>query len=152
MPFPRPLERFWPTQLGDIAAPQRIERFRMVTIEDSGVRSVREGPVHSLTPFGELDIATAPILEREFYAVQPDPTAQVIVVDLTQLSFMDSAALHLLARLEAICEPSDRLRVIKGSPAAERIIDLSGMADRLPIISHGDDPLAPRQPRPSLLA
>ena len=69
----------------------------------------------------------------------------MIVVDLTQLSFMDSAALHLLARLKAICEPTDRLRVIRGSPAAERIIDLSGMGEHLPIIAEGDDPLAPRQ-------
>ncbi len=118
-------------------------------MDDFAVHSVRDGPVHRLTPFGELDIATVPILESEFHAVQPDSTAEMIVVDLTQLRFMDSAGINLLARLNALCEPTDRLRVINGSPAAERIIDLSGMRNHLPIIAKSDDPLAPRQPSPN---
>ena len=60
MPFPRPLDRFWPTQLGDITAPPRALPFRTPTLDEPGVRSVRKGPVHSLTPFGQLDIAPPP--------------------------------------------------------------------------------------------
>lgn len=79
---------------------------------------MREGQLHRLTPFGQLDLATAPILEREFHAVHPDQTAEMIVVDLIQLTFMDSTGINLLARLNVLCEHDDRLRVINGSPAA----------------------------------
>ena len=114
-----------------------------MTVDDFAVRSVREGPVHRFTPFGELDLATVPILERWFHGVRPDPTAEKIVVDLTQLRFMDSAGIKLLTRLNEVCEPLDRLRVVNGSPAAERILDVTGARAYLPIISPGDDPLAP---------
>jgi len=149
MPRITPLDSLGPPRLAWITAPPRIALSAVVTRDDFAVHSVREGPVHRLTPFGELDISTAPILEREFHAVQPDPAVEMIVVDLTQLRFMDSAGINVLARLNALCERTDRLRVINGSPAAERIIDLSGMRDHLPIIAKSDDPLAPRQPNPS---
>jgi len=50
--------------------------------------------LHRLTPFGELDLATAPILERELDAVAVE-SGVMIVVDLTQLTFMDSSGLNL---------------------------------------------------------
>jgi anti-anti-sigma factor len=112
-------------------------------MERFSVHSVREGLLHRLTPVGELDIATAPILEREFHAVQPDQTAEMLVVDLTRVTFMDSSAIHLLTRLNALCEHADRLRIVNGSRAAERMIDISGMRVQLPIISNRRNPLEP---------
>ena len=118
-----------------------------MTVESFSVHSVREGRLHRLTPIGELDLATAPILERAFHAVQPDQTAEMLVVDLTRLTFMDSSGINLLARLHDLCEHADRLRIINGSPAAERIIDISGMRRRLPIISKHRNPLEPLDER-----
>jgi anti-sigma B factor antagonist len=112
----------------------------VVTVVGFLVHSEREGASHRLTPVGELDIATAPILEREFDAVHPDLTAEVLVVDLTRLTFMDSSGIHLLLRLNALSEHTDRLRIINGSPAAERTIDISGTRSQLPIISEHCDP------------
>ena len=100
------------------------------------VRETREGGVHRLTPIGELDLATAPLLESAFDAVFRDDDAEMIVVDLTELSFMDSTGIHLLlADARAPCGDADRLRVINGSRAVERLLDLTGVRAHLPIIS-----------------
>jgi anti-anti-sigma factor len=114
-----------------------------VAVDGFTVHSERDGRVHHLTPVGELDLATVPILEREFHAVDRDATAEKIVVDLTRLRFMDCTAINLLARLTALCAQTDRLRVVNGSPAAERLLDLTGMRAHLPVISRRDDPLMP---------
>jgi anti-sigma B factor antagonist len=107
------------------------------------VRTEREGRICRLTPVGELDIATAPVLQEAFDAVFVDGDAGKIVVDLSELAFMDSTGLHLLAKLNAACEHADRLRVINDSPAVERLFDIAGVRAYLPIITSDDDPLAP---------
>jgi anti-sigma B factor antagonist len=114
----------------------------MITPEEFSVREMREGGVHRLTPIGELDLATAPLLQGAFDAVLRDDDAVMIVLDLTNLSFMDSTGIHLLFRMNAACEDTDRLRVINGSRAVERVLDVAGVRDRLPIISSDRDPLA----------
>lgn len=107
------------------------------------VRETSEGGVRRLTPIGELDLATAPLLERAFDVVFRDGDAEMIVVDLTELSFMDSTGIHLLIRMHRACADADRLRVINGSRAVERVMDLTGVRAHLPIISSDGDPLAP---------
>jgi anti-sigma B factor antagonist len=116
----------------------------MISSGPLSIRETREGGVHRLTPIGELDLATAPLLERAFDAVFRDDDAEMIVVDLTELSFMDSTGIHLLIRMRAACEAADRLRVVNGSRAVERLLDVSGVRAHLPIISSDDDSLARR--------
>ena len=115
----------------------------MITQEPLSIRETRVGGVCRLTPVGELDIATAPLLESAFDAVFRDDDAEMIVVDLTELRFMDSTGIHMLLRMRAACEDADRLRVINGSRAVERILDVSGARAHLPIISRDRDPIAP---------
>ena len=67
----------------------------------------------------------------------------MIVVDLAELSFMDSTGIHLLLRMHAACEDADRLRLINGSRAVERVLDLTGVGAHLPIISSDSELLAP---------
>ena len=111
--------------------------------EPFSIRSERCGRTHRLTPRGELDIAAVPVLRKEFEAVFGDGDAEMIVVDLTSLDFIDSTGLQLLLEMKAVCEHGDRLRVVNGSPAVVRLFDLAGMRSHLPIISSADDPLAP---------
>jgi anti-sigma B factor antagonist len=113
----------------------------MLTPGPLSVHSTSEGGIHRLTPVGELDLATAPLLESAFNTVFRDADAAMIVVDLTELSFMDSTGIALLIRMHGACADVDRLRVINGSPAVERMLDLTGVRARLPIISSDDDPL-----------
>jgi len=107
------------------------------------VRRARVGRTQRLIPSGELDIATAPVLERAFDAVYHEDDAAMIVVDLTELSFMDSTGISLLMRMTAACKDADRLRIVNGSPSVVRVLDITGVRDRLPIISSNDDPLTP---------
>ena len=112
------------------------------------VRTERRGRVHRLTPFGELDIATAPVLQEAFETVFNDGETEIIVVDLTELAFIDSSGVRLLLNMDAVCKHAGRLRVINGSPAVERLLDVVGVRPRLPIIRADADPLAPLQPPP----
>lgn len=112
-----------------------------MALESFTVRSERTGPMHRLTPMGELDMATAHILEREYDAAYALDETTTIVVDLTELEFMDSAGLRLL--LELNDRSGDRLRVVNGSPEVQRLFDITGVRDVLPVISKDDDPLAP---------
>ncbi len=124
----------------------------MITPGPLSISHTRAGGVHRLTPVGELDLATAPLLESAFDAVLEDGDAEMILVDLRALSFMDSTGIHLLLRMYAACEDADRLRVINGSRVVERILDITGVRTHLPIISSDSDPLAPapvtHRPRP----
>jgi anti-anti-sigma factor len=60
----------------------------MISPEPLSIRETRERGVHRLTPIGELDLATVPPLERAFDAVFGDDAVEMIVIDLTELSFM----------------------------------------------------------------
>jgi anti-anti-sigma factor len=113
----------------------------MITQEQLFIRETREGAGCRLTPIGELDLATAPLLERVFDAVLREDDAEPIIVDLRELSFMDSTGIHLLLRMQAACEGADRLRIINGSRPVERVLDVSGVRGRLPIISGDREPV-----------
>jgi anti-anti-sigma factor len=120
----------------------------MSTAKPLSIRRSHEGRVVRLTPVGELDLATVPILERAFDEALGDDDAGMIVIDLTELSFMDSSGLHMLLRMTAACEDADRLRVVNGSNAVVRLLDVTGVRDLLPIIASDGDPLALLQPAP----
>jgi anti-sigma B factor antagonist len=111
------------------------------------IRRSRDGWVERLTVLGELDMATVPILERAFSAVLAEGDVRMIVVDLSALSFMDSSGIHLLLRMKDACGAADRLRIVNGSPAVVRLLDLAGVRELLPIISGERNPLAPLPPR-----
>lgn len=115
----------------------------MITPGLLSVRETSEGGVHRLTPIGELDLSTAPLLESAFDAVFRDDDAEMIVVDLRELTFIDSTGIHLLIRMNGACANVDRLRVINGSRTVERMLDLTGVRAHLPVISSDSDPLAP---------
>jgi anti-anti-sigma factor len=90
----------------------------------------RLGTTVRIAASGELDIATSPLL-REACAREQRNGADVILVDLSDVTFMDSTGLHALL---AACRGGDqRLRVILGTAAA-RVIDITELRDTMPII------------------
>jgi anti-sigma B factor antagonist len=121
---------------------------RFAAPTEFSVHSVRTGKVHRLTPVGELDIATVAMLETEFEAAYTDDDGEtIIVLDLRRLEFIDSTGIHLLLRVAERCT-DDQLRVIGGPPALQRLLEITGIGDSLPIIHENRDPNAPLPSHP----
>ena len=86
---------------------------------------------------GELDLASAPILQSEFDRLERDP-ASVIVVDLRQLSFMDLAGMRvLLEARERALRGWWSLVIVRGPRAVQRVFELAKVEQLLHMI---DDP------------
>ncbi|MGZ4182369.1 MAG: STAS domain-containing protein [Solirubrobacteraceae bacterium] len=80
---------------------------------------------------GELDLASSPALEEELERVAQSD-AQVVIVDLRHLEFMDSTGLSVLVRAHQHAEENGRrLGLVNGSQQVQRLLTLTGVADRL---------------------
>ena len=80
---------------------------------------------------GELDLASSPALEEELERVAQSD-AQLVVVDLRGLEFMDSTGLSVLVRAHQRAEEHGRrLGLVNGSQQVQRLLTLTGVADRL---------------------
>jgi anti-sigma B factor antagonist len=78
---------------------------------------------------GEIDVATSPALRERLYATI-DQGARTVVVDLSQLAFIDSSGLGVLvATLKHIRERDGEL-VLKGlDHPAMRVFEITGLTD-----------------------
>jgi anti-anti-sigma factor len=94
------------------------------------VTTTVSGGRHVVTPHGELDVATAPPLKAH---LQPLLEGQAeIVMDLSELSFMDSSGIALLvATARAAADLGARLEVRDPSPPVLRVLELCGVAQQL---------------------
>ena len=93
------------------------------------VRNAADTVVISVS--GELDLASSPALEEELERVAQSD-AQVVVVDLRNLEFMDSTGLSVLVRAHQRAEENGRrLGLVNGSQQVQRLLTLTGVADRL---------------------
>ena len=68
----------------------------MNTVPDFEIHETRETDWLRLTLTGELDIGSTPILENRLTSFRVKKTA--VMLDLSQLEFIDSTGLHLLIR------------------------------------------------------
>ena len=94
----------------------------------------------SVHPSGELDLATAPLLDKTLREAQLD--GRVVVLDLRKLDFMDSAGVHVIVdAAERARREGRRLVVLRGPARVDRVFMLTGTADVLDISDHD-----PRQP------
>jgi anti-anti-sigma factor len=75
---------------------------------------------------GDLDLATAPLLEDAVRARLAGATGPPVVLDLTGLRYLSSAGVGLLADLRRAAP--DRLRIVtRGGTPAARVLALSGL-------------------------
>ena len=94
----------------------------------------QEGEAEVIEVAGELDLASGPQLEAELGKVSPSET-RLVVVDLRRLEFMDSTGLSIIVRAhQRLAEAGCELCLAKGSPQVQRLLDLTGVAERLRLV------------------
>jgi anti-sigma B factor antagonist len=96
---------------------------------------------------GDVDMQSAPHL-RDALAGVLLPGAPV-VLDLSEIAFMDSAGLKELARAHRDAEEGGSRLVVIASGAVTRVLELSGVASVLTLCSTRADALSYARERPS---
>lgn len=82
-----------------------------------------------VTPRGELDLATVAQLEAEL--VRARSSGRAVVLDLRQLTFMDSTGLHLLLRFDADSRSwGQSFEIIDADGPIARLLTIVGVRDR----------------------
>ena len=85
---------------------------------------------------GEVDIQTSPILEQHLARVL-DQGSTSIVIDLAEVTFLDSTGLSVLVAGLKRCQGSGGdLRVASPQPNVRRVLEVTGLAD----VFHLDGP------------
>lgn len=108
-----------PTRSARRVTPGASHRFVVATEQvDGGI------PLVSVS--GEVDLATAPALQRTLRGAADDHRGEVIV-DLTCCSFLDSRGLTALLAIRELLGHSDRsLRLVASSPHVLKIFQITG--------------------------
>lgn len=105
-----------------------------LTIE---VTSASEAQTIVLT--GEADLLGAPNIETALTDAAAD-TPELIVVDLRNLTFIDSSSLQALLTGHQLCRAhGHEMRIIPGPKNVQRLFELTGMDDTLPFIVADSD-------------
>jgi anti-anti-sigma factor len=88
---------------------------------------------------GELDLASSPALEHELERGAASK-AEVVIVDLRDLEFMDSTGLSVLVRAhQRATENGQRFGIVRGPQQVQRLLSLTGVADRLLLADSPDE-------------
>lgn len=91
---------------------------------------------------GELDLASSPALESELEQGAASD-ASLVIVDLRRLEFMDSTGLSVLVRAhQRAIENGQQFGVVKGPQQVQRLLSLTGVAERLTLIDSPDELLS----------
>jgi anti-sigma B factor antagonist len=113
-----------------------------VARENAGVR---------ICPVGEVDMATIGHL-RARIDEELRSGVERLILDLRQVTFLDSAGLHLVVDLDARAARNGmQFAIIAGPPAVQRTFAIAGLGARLPFVevprAHSARAAATGQPR-----
>jgi anti-sigma B factor antagonist len=104
----------------------------------------RNGAAAVVAVSGELDLASGPELEAELDQLT-GPDIHLVVIDLRELDFMDSTGLSILVRAhQRLAGEGCEMGLVKGSQQVQRLLDLTGVAERLRLVDAPEELLDPR--------
>jgi anti-sigma B factor antagonist len=105
---------------------------------DFRVESQGMGRAIVLALSGDLDLLSSPILEQELVRAV-DSGAELVVLDLRQLAFMDSTGLHVvLAAQQRLHDVGRRFALVRGGVQVQRLLELTGLGEILTIADSPD--------------
>jgi anti-sigma B factor antagonist len=91
---------------------------------------------------GELDLASSPELERELERGTASDV-ELLIIDLRKLEFMDSTGLSVLVRAhQKATQSGKRFALVKGPQQVQRLLSLTGVAERLTVVDSPEELLA----------
>ena len=91
---------------------------------------------------GELDLASSPELERELDRGTASDV-KLLIIDLRELEFMDSTGLSVLVRAhQKAMQSGKRFAIVKGPQQVQRLLSLTGVAERLTVVDSPEELLA----------
>jgi anti-sigma B factor antagonist len=100
----------------------------------------RDNAVATVMVSGEVDLATVPRLSA---AVAQHHDAQLLVLDLTAVTFIDSTGVRVLIETDRSCAGSgSRLAVLAGDGPVRRMLDLCNLDGRLALVTDHPSPAA----------
>ena len=86
------------------------------------------GGLHIMTLAGEVDAFNAPDLREEVHELLAQDSVKQLLIDLSAVTFMDSAALGaIVAALRRLRERGGELRLVAPRGNAARIFELTGL-------------------------
>ena len=96
----------------------------MSTPSDFDVRSeIVPTGAHVVHVSGDLDLATAPLLEDALADVAGD----MLVIDLSGCTFLDSAGIRTLVAAARDRSGTSRLRIVTADPGIVRLLEITGV-------------------------
>jgi anti-sigma B factor antagonist len=114
--------------------PQRPDPRGRLMVEVDGPDRTRSATVRLR---GEIDLATAPGLQRKLETVLGEGV-QDLVLDLCAVRFCDVPTLNVLLRAQSrLSSRGGRLTVLGPCPPLQVMINVLGLADRLPVTGKG---------------
>jgi len=95
-------------------------------------RLTRQAGVSTILLSGELDLACVATLQALMFEQIQAPAVAEVQVDLAEVDFLDSSALGVLVSGLNFAQDQGRsFRVVNSSPAAQRILAVTGLQDIL---------------------
>ncbi len=111
-----------------------VEPELSVTV-DSGPGSGRAGPVVRVS--GEVDIQTSPVLDGHLQRILDEGHASM-VVDLSQVTFLDSTGLSVLINALKRCQGAGgQMRLDSPQPHVRRVFEVTGLSDVFDVADPG---------------
>jgi anti-sigma B factor antagonist len=96
------------------------------------VRPGSDGGTCRLLVSGEVDLTTGPALTAQIDQQLADPTVTQLVVDLTEVTFLDSSGVNSLIRGHLQAQADGKQFCVRGaSDRVRRVFDISGVSDLL---------------------
>lgn len=99
------------------------------------IEVARDGETTVIRLHGELDLASAPAFNAQFEQARSE-SPSAVVVDLTELEFMDSTGLRSILMAHEHCDENGRrFAVIPGGRQVARLLEIARVEDHLNFIA-----------------